>query len=210
MDVRSTDDDEASKSSPRLGVDSVLAIVSLILALGGLFFQPALPYTLNTPVSVVVFIALAASTSWLVIKVWQWRQAIHRCRPRGVWAASVTSLLLAATCVIITLPQEEMGYGSARCDFGLFGFGIGIVWIKVEPDDPGTMYDLTVTWGGWVGKPTPRKLHETTYFTLLKRDLNSSPADVTVTPDAKLTCGDGRPPQPSIHLDGDDWQPRRR
>ncbi|MGH3914802.1 MAG: hypothetical protein ACRDTC_15545, partial [Pseudonocardiaceae bacterium] len=100
----------------------------------------------------------------------------------------------------------------AHCEFGVYGFGTGLVWVKIEPEQQNKAepHIVLVKWGRWIGQPDPVELTETTYFTFDKRNFRSGPADVSITPDAKITCGDGEPPpdRPRIHLVGDDWNPR--
>ena len=105
------------------------------------------------------------------------------------------------------IPQEETGYVSVNCTFGTWGYGKGIVRAKIEPEDKDAITTVTVKWGGWYGRPEPRRLTETTYFTFNKRDFASGPADITVDPPADITCGDGRPADdhPTIHIDGSQW-----
>lgn len=190
----------------------LVGAVGIALALGVIVFRPALPYELDSAASIGLFLGGIGAAVWLAYKVWQWRQNPRYRLPRGFWAAGGTTTMLAALLVIVSTPQEEQGYRSAYCQFGIYGFGKGTVWAKVEPEQPHKLapHTVTVRWGGWIGQPEPVALTETTYFTFLKRDFHSGPASVSVTPDSKITCGDGEPPpdRPRIHLDGDDWKQR--
>jgi hypothetical protein len=185
----------------------LLGVFSLLIAVAVVFFAPALPYKLNNAVSAVLLLAFVAAGTWLAYRVRSWRREAKNPGRRAPWAAAVTTLVLLAGLLLTVVPQEETGYVSANCTFGSWGYGYGIVWAKIEPDDKDAVTTVTVKWGRWYGRPEPRRLTETTYFTFQKRDFTSGPADVMVDPAAKITCGDGRPADdhPSIHINGHQW-----
>ncbi|MGQ0775747.1 MAG: hypothetical protein ACT4NY_15235 [Pseudonocardiales bacterium] len=198
---------------PRPDGQWLAGAVGVALAVGVIIFRPALPYELDSTVSTGLFVGGIGAAVWLAYKIRQWRQHPKHRPPRGLWAAIGTTTIVTTLLVIVAIPQEENGYRSAHCQFGVYGFGTGKVWAKIEPEQQNILkpHTVTVRWGSWIGQPEPAELTQTTYFTFLKRDFHSGPADVSVTPDAKITCGDGEPPpddRPRIHLDGDDWKPR--
>jgi hypothetical protein len=171
-------------------------------------FTPALPYKLDSASSFLLLAATVTAALWLGHNARQWyRHPQHR-RPRGIWLSAAATLSLLGLLLTVVTPQEEHGYITAHCDYGIEGFGRGMVWAKIEPHDAGATHTVRVRWGGWIGQPKPVPLYEETYFTFLKRDWHSGPADVSVDPPAKITCGDGRPPpdRPSIHISGDEWK----
>lgn len=197
--------------NPRPDGQWLAGAVGVALAVGVILFRPALPYELDSAVSIGLFVGGIGAAVWLAYKIRQWRQHPQHQLPGGLWAAVGTTAIITALLVIVAIPQEENGYRSVNCQFGVYGFGAGKVWAKIEPEQQNILkpHTVTVRWGSWIGQPEPVALTQTTYFTFLKRDFRSGPADVSVTPDAKITCGDGEPPlddRPRIHLDGDDWK----
>ncbi|WP_433381767.1 hypothetical protein ACQPZX_17685 [Actinoplanes sp. CA-142083] len=182
----------------------ILTVFGVLIAAAVVFFVPALPYKLNNLVSVLLFFAFLAALTWLVYGIRRWRRAPAQ---RGPWTPAVTTVVLFAGLVVVVAPQQETGYVNVNCKFGAWGFGYGTVWARIEPDDKEAITTVTIKWGHWYGRPDPRRLTETTYFTFLKRDFASGSADISVDPPAKITCGDGRPSDdhPSIHITGPQW-----
>lgn len=200
-----------SPSRPRPDGQWLAGAVGVALAVGVIIFKPALPYQLDSALDIGLFLVDIGAAVWLAYKVRQWYRDPQG-RPRGFLAAVATTTILTVLLVIVATPQEESGYRSAHCQFGIYGFGKGTVWAKIEPEQQYKLkpHTVTVRWGKWIGQPDPVALTEATYFTFLKRDFRSGPVDVSVTPDAKITCGDGEPPpdRPRIHLDGENWKQR--
>ncbi|MGC5032686.1 hypothetical protein [Micromonospora sp. DT229] len=200
------EDGQPHSNGEQLG--TVLGVAGVVLAVGAMFFRPALPYEVNSAPKMLLLLCLLAALTWLIVLCLRWRWQ-HQ-RPRGFRRVAALVAVFGALFAVTAVQAEETGVRSAHCEFGVWGLGYGMVWAKVEPREPGEPYQFIVRWGDWVGRPKPVVLHQTTYFTFLKRDLLSSKADVRVDRDAKITCGDGRPPsdEDQIHLDGDDWKSR--
>jgi hypothetical protein len=199
-------EDEPPERRHKTDADWIVAALGIILGVLTLFFTPALPYKLDSASSFLLLAATVASGLWLGHKVRQWLRDRRR-GIRGIAIAAFSTVSLLVLFLVVVTPQEEHGYITAHCDFGINGFGRGLVWAKIEPHDAGAVHTVRVRWGGWIGQPKPVPLYEETYFTFLKRDWHSGPADVTVDPPARITCGDGRPPsdRPTIHISGDKW-----
>ncbi len=183
----------------------VLGLAGVVLAVGVMLVRPALPYEINSTLGIILLLCSSAALIWLIVLARRWHQ--QRWRPRGFRRAVATTMVLGALFAATVMQVQETGTRTAHCEFGVHGLGYGMVWAKVEPGDPGKKYQVTVLWAGWTGRPAPAVLKRTTYFTFLKRDLFSPAADVTTDRDAKITCGDGRPPgsEDQTHLVGADW-----
>jgi hypothetical protein len=184
---------------------TVLGVAGVVLAVAVMLFQPSLPYEIDSSLGMALLLCSAAALVWLIVLSVRWRQQ-HQ-RPRGFRRAAALTAVLGLLFAVTVMQVEETGIRTAHCEFGVHGLGYGMVWAKVEPREPGKRYQITVLWGGWVGRPAPAVLNQTTYFTFLKRDIYGPDADVTVDHDAKITCGDGRPPtdEDQTHLVGADW-----
>jgi hypothetical protein len=191
----------------RNGWNWAVAACSPILALPVILSTPALPYRLAKPFSMILLPVSAASVLWVVHNLRRWRANPTRARWHAVLAAVTAVVVWTGALIATTIPLEETGHGVAHCPVGLLGYGYGRVWIKIAPTVTNTPHEVVVRWGGWTGRPDPVELHETTYFTALKRDWRSGPMDVLVHPAATITCGAGAPPpdRPTIHIDGSKW-----
>lgn len=193
----------AQGNGDTLGI--VLGLAGVVLAIAVMLARPALPYEINSLLGIVLLLCSSAALIWLIVLTRRWHQ--QQQRPRGFRRVAAIATVLGALFAITAMQVQETGTRTAHCEFGVHGLGYGMVWAKVEPREPGKKYQVTVLWAGWTGRPAPAVLHQTTYFTFLKRDIYSPAADVTTDRDAKITCGDGRPPasEDQTHLVGADW-----
>ncbi|MEV6695313.1 hypothetical protein AB0M35_27960 [Micromonospora sp. NPDC051196] len=185
---------------------TMLGVAGVVLAVVVMLFKPALPYEVNSAFEMLLLLCSSAALIWLIFLCLRWWQQ-HQ-RPHGFRRATALAAVFGSLLAMTAMQIEETGVRSAHCEFGVHGLGLGMVWAKVEPREPGKKYQFTARWGPWVGRPKPVVLHQKTYFTFLKRDIYSSETvDVMVDRDAKITCGDGRPPsdEDQIHLNGADW-----
>ncbi|MEV4536253.1 hypothetical protein AB0J82_20910 [Asanoa sp. NPDC049518] len=198
---------EEPPDKPRADWQWLVSGFGLLLAVAVIFFTPELPYRLHTITSVVLMLATVVAVLWFGYRVWQWRRHPERRRPRGLWVAGGTPIVLACLLLVDVTRPEETGYAAASCTFGSWGIGRGMVWARIDPDEKPAEHTVTVRWGNWVGRKSAM-LTETTYFTFYKRDWRSGSVEVTVDPPADITCGDGRPSgdRPAIHFVGNDWQ----
>jgi hypothetical protein len=197
-----------SSPAPQSGEDTLgtaLGLAGVVLAIAVMLFRPALPYEINSSLGIALLVCTSAALVWLINLGVRWRR--QQQRPRGFRRTTAITGVLAVLFTLAAMQVQETGVRAAHCEFGVHGVGYGMVWAKVEPREPGKKYQVTVLWAGWTGRPEPVVLNQTTYFTFLKRDLYSPDADVITDHDAKITCGDGRPPadEDQIHLVGADW-----
>ncbi len=185
---------------------NVLGVAGVVLAVAVMLFRPALPYEINNSLGMALLLSSSVALIWLIVLGARWRQ--QHLRPRGFRRVAALTTIIGLLFTMTAMQVEETGVRTAHCEFGVHGLGYGMVWAKVEPGEPGKRYQLTVLWGGWVGRPAPVVLNQTTYFTFLKRDVYSPDAtDIITDHDAKINCGDGRPPsdEDQIHLVGANW-----
>jgi hypothetical protein len=186
-------------------LSTVLGLAGVVLAVAVMLFRPALPYEINSSLGMALLVCSSAALVLLINLGVRWRQQ-HR-RPRGFRRTTAITGVLGVLLVLAAMQVPESGVRTAHCEFGVHGVGYGMVWAKVEPREPGKKYQVTVLWAGWTGRPKPVVLNQATFFTFLKRDFYSPAADIITDHDARITCGDGRPPadEDQIHLVGADW-----
>jgi hypothetical protein len=178
--------------------DWVMAVGGLVIALAGMLVRPALPYQVDTGIGLAVLVASASASVWLAQRLFVWRR--QRRRPRGTRRAIAIAVVLAFVLLAAARPHPT-SYHRAQCTFGIFGLGVGTVWVKLDPEPTqvGRKYDLRITWGPFEARAVER-LVGTTYFTFNKRDFRSPGADVVSEPAANLTCGNGDPPPGSTQI----------
>ncbi|MET8088011.1 hypothetical protein [Micromonospora sp. NPDC005237] len=197
-----------SSPAPHGGGDTlgtVLGLAGVVLAVAVMVFRPALPYEINSSLGMALLVCSSAALVWLINLGVRWRR--QQQRPRGFRRTTSITGVLGVLLILAAMQVQETGVRTAHCEFGVHGVGYGMVWAKVEPREPGKKYQVTVVWAGWTGRPEPVVLNQATFFTFLKRDVYSPAADVITDHDAKIICGDGRPPadEDQIHLVGADW-----
>jgi hypothetical protein len=204
------EDEEASSNQGRdVSLQWMIGVSGIVLAIALILVRPALPYQVDSGVGIALLLGTAGAAVWTLHHWWvRWRTGK---RPRGMWLAAATTIVLALLLSAAAQPTAP-SYHTAKCTYGLYGFGIGLVWVKVTPAPDRELHQqrhrLRVRWGPWEGRKS-ETLRGDVYFTFDKRDFYTRvPVDVSIEPPAEIVCGDGRLPPGArrVHLIGADWR----
>ncbi len=119
----------------------------------------------------------------------------------------IAAVLLFFLLFVAQPPGQSLGTG--QCVFGTYGYFPGRVWVKIAAygQPVSRNYTVVIRWGPKLAT-VKQKISDEFYFTMTKDDFHSPPADVTVTPDAWISCGNGLPPDgaPSRAVVGNVWK----